>query len=320
MNFASYRFISMLLIPLMFFSILLAEENTITTTRYIAITFDDLPLGASQVDVERTRKMTEKLLGVLKAHNIKALGFVNEEKLYRKDTVDERIDILRMWLDAGMELGNHTFSHPSITRIPLQDYQDDVIRGETVTRMLLEEVGDSLKYFRHPFLRTGLTMDVKLAFEEFLAKRNYIISPVTIENWDYVYAQIYRKALQAGNQERMEKTARAYLEFTEQMFEFFESASRQILGYDMKHTLLLHANEINADYMDEMVDMMIKRGYQFISQGEALEDPAYAREDKYVGPAGVQWLFRWDFSSGDKKVDWKTEPTPPEYIMQWYRE
>src|SRR3712207_7679787 len=63
--------------------------------------------------------------------------------------------------EAGGELGNHTFSHVSLRRAPLAAYEDDVVRGETVTRMLLEERGMRLRYFRHPFLWTGETPEYK---------------------------------------------------------------------------------------------------------------------------------------------------------------
>ena len=42
-----------------------------------------------------------------------AVGFVNESKLYREGQVDARIALLRAWRDGGVELGNHTLSHPS---------------------------------------------------------------------------------------------------------------------------------------------------------------------------------------------------------------
>jgi hypothetical protein len=44
---------------------------------------------------------------------------------------------LNLWLENGLELGNHTFAHTSLNRVPLQTWQEDVERGETVTRMLL---------------------------------------------------------------------------------------------------------------------------------------------------------------------------------------
>ncbi len=68
------------------------------------------------------------------------------------------------------------------------------MRGETVTRMLLAERGLKLRYFRHPFLFTGMTPEYKRGLDEFLAARGYTVAPVTVDNADYVFAALYQKA------------------------------------------------------------------------------------------------------------------------------
>ena len=45
---------------------------------------------------------------------------------------DDRIKALSMWLDYGFELGNHTFSHASLNRVPLKQWEEEVIRGEAL--------------------------------------------------------------------------------------------------------------------------------------------------------------------------------------------
>jgi peptidoglycan/xylan/chitin deacetylase (PgdA/CDA1 family) len=77
--------------------------------REVAVTFDDLPF-VHVPSVEKQREMTRKLLGSVAAHNVPAVGFVNENKLLTEGARDEaRVALLRMWTDAGIELGNHTF-------------------------------------------------------------------------------------------------------------------------------------------------------------------------------------------------------------------
>jgi hypothetical protein len=48
-------------------------------------------------------------------------------------------------------------------------------------------------YFRHPFLRTGPTADVKAELQAFLARQGYRVAPVTIDNSDYMYAALYMR-------------------------------------------------------------------------------------------------------------------------------
>ncbi len=125
----------------------------------VAVTFDDLPAQPGNAQVADINK---KLVESIIRHKIPAVGFVNERRLYVRGETDARIALLRMWLDAGLELGNHTFSHLQIDHSSLADYKEDVIRGETVTRMLLGEKGMKLRYFRHPQLRTGPTLEYQI--------------------------------------------------------------------------------------------------------------------------------------------------------------
>src|SRR5207245_8451833 len=106
--------------------------------REIAITIDDLPAAsASSMTGTEIVEMTAKLLGTLRDQKVPAVGFVNERKLYKLGEVDDRIKALSMWGDYGFELGNHTFSHASLDRMPLKDWEEEVVRGDTVTRILL---------------------------------------------------------------------------------------------------------------------------------------------------------------------------------------
>src|SRR5712672_3625093 len=107
--------------------------------RQVAITIDDLPAASNVMPAATITQMTTKLLTTLRDQKVPAVGFVNEKKLYKSGEVDERIKALRMWLDYGFELGNHTFSHSSLNKVGLQPWEDDVVQGESVTRILLAE-------------------------------------------------------------------------------------------------------------------------------------------------------------------------------------
>ena len=112
--------------------------------REIAVTFDDLP--STQGDLDRMRYVITKLTEITRANRVPAIGFVNESKLFVPGEIDERTALLQQWLDAGLDLGNHSFSHIQIDNVPFEVYKEDLIRGETVTRMLLREKGKTLKY------------------------------------------------------------------------------------------------------------------------------------------------------------------------------
>lgn len=295
----------------------LQAEETVPV-REIAVTFDDLPFGGADLGLARIRAANEAILATLRKNSVPAVGFVNERKLFVPGEMDARTAILESWLDAGAELGNHTFSHPSFQETPLAAFQEDVIRGETVTRMLLARRGQKLRWFRHPFLRTGPNLEVRAAFEKFLAERGYTVAPVTVENSDYIYSAAYSQARTKGDPEAMRRIGEAYLQFTEAQLGFWENASREVVGRPIRHVLLLHANEVNADYFDDVLELLKRRGYRVISLEEALRDDAYRLPDTYAGRAGVSWPYRWAVSKG-VKVDWRQEPEPPDWVQQLYQ-
>jgi peptidoglycan/xylan/chitin deacetylase (PgdA/CDA1 family) len=261
------------------------------------------------------RRVTARLLESVKRNGVPAVGFVNERRLLVRGEMDARTDLLRAWLDAGLELGNHTFSHLNLQKAPLEEYKDDVVRGETVTRALLAERGMKLRYFRHPFLFTGTTPEYKRGLAEFLAGRGYTVAPVTIDNGDYIFAKVYSEAMKRGDAATARRVADAYVPYMEQVFEHFERLSAETFGREVKQTLLLHANDINADRFDDLAAMMRRRGYSFVTLEEALRDPAYAEPDALY-KNGISWLHRWRMAKG-LPVKW--EPEVPKFVGELYK-
>jgi peptidoglycan/xylan/chitin deacetylase (PgdA/CDA1 family) len=267
--------------------------------RQVAITIDDLPAGAANsLPAATITEMTTKLLGTLRDQKIPVVGFVNEKKLYKVGEVDQRIQALRMWLDYGFDLGNHTFSHASLNRVGLQAWEDEVVQGESVTRLLLDEHKMKLRYFRHPYLDTGRDLETRRHAEAFLVGRGYRIAPVTLDAWDWMYAGVYDDAKKRGDSALQEELAKSYLSYSDQVFEYSEKLSRQIVGYEPKQILLLHANQLEADHIGELLDVIRKRGYRFITLEDALGDQAYSLPDTYVGEEGTGWLDHWAIAQG----------------------
>ena len=267
--------------------------------RAVAITIDDLPAGAANsLPAATINEMTAKLLGTLRDQKVPVVGFVNEKKLYKFGEVDERIKALRMWLDYGFELGNHTFSHASLNRVGLKAWQDDVVEGESVTRLLLDERKMRLRYFRHPYLDTGRDLQTRREAEAFLVARGYRIAPVTLDAWDWMYAVVYDDAKKRGDAALQEELAKSYLSYSDEVFAYSEQLSKQTVGYEPKQILLLHANQLEADRIGDLLAVMRKRGYRFVTLEDALGDQAYGLPDTYVGEEGAGWLDHWAITQG----------------------
>jgi peptidoglycan/xylan/chitin deacetylase (PgdA/CDA1 family) len=284
--------------------------------RTVAITIDDLPVVSTRRDIENRREITKKLLAHIKHAKVPAIGFVNENKLYAGENRDEnQIDLLRMWLDAGLELGNHTYSHRSLNTIPLADYEADLLKGETITRELLSRRKKTLRYFRHPFLQTGRTIEIKQQFDKFLRDHGYSIAPITFDNADYIFSRAYDNAFDKKDVALMKRVGEAYVPYMEAKLEYWERQSTKLFGREITQTLLIHANFINSDYFDDLAAMFRRRGYKFVKLEEALMDDAYRLPDTYIGPAGISWLHRWAREKG-KEFIIPDEPKVPEFVLK----
>ena len=289
-----------------------AVPDTRAIERTVAVTFDDLPAtsaGSVATDTASLEDLTRRLLAVIRQHNVPAIGFVNESGLFRPaapaDDVERRIGLLGMWLDAGLELGNHTYSHRDLNTMPLDQFQADVLRGETITRALLKERGRTPRFFRHPFLHVGADLETRRAFEAFLVGHGYTVAPVTIDNDEFVYAAEYAGALRRGDRAAAERIADDYLRYIDEVFSFFEEVSRRTVGREIAQVLLLHANSLNADRFGAVADAIARRGYSFVRLSDALEDPAFRRPDNFVGAPSNSWFNHWEVTAGGKPI-----PTP----------
>ena len=124
--------------------------------RTVAVTIDDLPVVSTRSDLKNRQQITKKLIGHITKAKVPAIGFVNENKLFSgEERDDKQVDLLRMWLAAGLELGNHTYSHRSLNQIPLADYEADLLKGEAITSGLMAEKGRKCAFSAIRFYRPG---------------------------------------------------------------------------------------------------------------------------------------------------------------------
>jgi len=141
--------------------------------------------------------------------------------------------------------------------------------------------------------------------QTFLDDAGYRVAPVTLDNSDYMYAALYTRP------EHRERVRREYLPYMESVVEFFEKRSIDLVGHEFPQILLIHDNQLNSDLMPELLDMLRRRGYRFISLDEALADDSYRLPEEYVGRGGFSWIHRWSKTRG---LPAKGEPDPPAWV------
>lgn len=290
--------------------------------RRIAITIDDLPWQR----IERTPAAQlparhAQLMAALKQAGVPGTGFVNEGKLEVDGQLQpERVAMLRDWLDAGYELGNHTHGHLDLHAVGLPAYQTDILRGERQLRPLLAQRGQVLRWFRHPYLRAGRTPEDRAALATFLGAHGYRIAPVTVDNGEWVWAFAYANVLDGqpdtpARAATLQRLRRGYVPYMLNKVDYFERQSQALLGYMLPQVWLMHANELNAATFVDLVAGVQRRGYRVVTLEQALADPAYARADGYRGRFGPSWLHRWAMAEHKPKDFYAGEPVVPKWVL-----
>ena len=279
----------------------------------VAITFDDLPVYGRFWTAPEGKQVTDQLLAGMARNHWKATGFVNEIQLDAADR-PARIALLEAWLDAGMDLGNHTYSHPSLTKTPVEAYIADVARDETVTAPLLAARGRRERWFRYPFLETGTTQAVRTRFEGWLTEHGYRVAPVTMENSDWQFATLYDDAIARGDSAAAARIREQYLVFTRAIVAWYKQAAIGLFGREPSFVMLLHASRLNAASIDALAAIFREARLKPITLDAALRDPAYRTADHYVGPDGNEWLERWSHTL-HKRLPFETMPRVPKAVV-----
>ena len=282
----------------------------------VALTYDDLPGLVLKPDQAYVDKTNTALIAALKRHRFPTIGFVNEGKI--DDLVrDRQITVLHQWIDAGFDLGNHTFSHESPNTLGAQGYVEDIANGEHVIRPMMDAAHRPLKWFRHPYLETGSTLATKTAIDDWLAAHGYTIAPVTIDCDDWEFAEPYDAAVMAGNRAAAKRIRDSYLAYTERTITWYRSASRIIFGRDIAYVMLLHDTRLNADTFAAFAAILRRQRMTPITLDQAMRDPAYRTPDTYVGKDGIEWMER--FSRTLKKdIPWDSFQDVPKAIKDEY--
>ena len=172
----------------------------------VLVTIDDLPLtgGDLHADPAERARITRGMLAALAAHEVPAVGLVTWGNV--RGPAD--LDLLALWLEAGHELGNHTFRHLDYHRTEQAAWLDD---AETARRELAGFLAargrPAPRFFRFPMLREGDTPAKLDAARAWLAESGQRNLPVTLDNQDWSFEQPWVEAERRGDRAAMARVA-----------------------------------------------------------------------------------------------------------------
>jgi peptidoglycan/xylan/chitin deacetylase (PgdA/CDA1 family) len=248
----------------------------------VSITMDDF-FWQNAVKLTGAER-NQSILDTLRAHSIKGMLFVIGGNL--ED--DEGRKLLNAWDQAGHAIANHTYTHRNLDA-PATDvtwYQEDILRAEA----LLKDFPRFRKYFRFPMLKEGDTVAKRDAIREFLSSHGYRTGHVTIDNSDWLIDQRLTARLKANPNAEVKPYRDFYLEHMWARAEYYDALARRVLGYPVKHTLLMHFNLLNALFLGDLLAMFKQKGWQPIDAEEAFSDPVFVSKPRVL-PAGESIIW-----------------------------
>lgn len=293
---------------------LLLIANAPTPTGTVALTFDDLPVFGAFTSAADGSVVTDRLLAGLARHHWRATGFVNEHQLDAPDR-PARVELLEHWLDAGMDLGNHTYSHVSLNTTLADAYIADIALDELETGRLLASRGRREHWFRYPYLETGQSRAGHDQVTDWLGQHGYRIAPVTMENSDWQFSGPYDDAVARGDTHEASHIRQQYLTFTRAIVAWYEQAGRVLFSRQPSFVFLLHASRLNAASIDALAVILHDARLRVVPLDMAMRDPAYRTPDAYVGPDGNEWLERWALTL-HRDLPFETIPKVPAEIVR----
>ena len=226
----------------------------------------------------------QSILDALNKHSIEAALFV----IGRNVEEDEGKQYLSAWDRAGHLIANHTYSHRNLNAADadVKAYQDDILRAEA----LLKDFPRYAKYLRFPMLREGDTVAKRDAMRAFLAEHNYRNGHVTIDTSDWYIEQRLTARLESNPAAPVKPYRDYYLDHMWSRAQYYNTLAKRVLGYQPRHTLLMHFNLLNALFLDDLIAMFKAKGWQPIDAEEAFTDPVFASKPNVI-PAGQSLIW-----------------------------
>ncbi|MEL6182435.1 MAG: polysaccharide deacetylase family protein, partial [Myxococcota bacterium] len=247
-----------------------AEHHTSPTqsktwdVRHIALTFDDAPRG--QGPVYSGAERGQALVKALAEADSGPVAFFVTTRGFEQPGGRERI---ARYAAAGHLVGNHTHTHPWLSKSEVDTYVADI---EQATRHL-QGLANVRPWFRFPYLDEGRPLDKRKAIQKALQTRGLRNGYVTIDNYDWYLERRWHEAVQQGRTANHEALGQLYVEVLMSAVRFYDDIARCDLGRSPAHVLLLHENDLAALFIGRLIVALRAEGWALVSPDAAYADP-----------------------------------------------
>jgi peptidoglycan-N-acetylglucosamine deacetylase len=144
--------------------------------------------------------------------------------------------------------------------------------------------------FRYPFLKEGDTADKRDRFRDLLKERGYRVGHVTIDASDWYVSQRYVDRLSKEPKAAVAPYRDYLIAHLLDRAAFYRQLALDTLNRDIRHTLLVHFNVLNALVLPDVLNAFEAAGWQWIDASLAFEDPVFHSQPQTL-PAGESLVW-----------------------------
>lgn len=95
--------------------------------------------------------------------------------------------------------------------------------------------------------------------------------------------------------------------------QYYDGLAKETLGREIKHTLLIHHNVLNALFLDDLIQAFKKANVKFIDARDAYRDPVFREQPDFL-PAGESLIWMLAKKSRPERVDLRYPAEDGKYI------
>jgi len=261
----------------------------------VALTFDDLPAGGGLHPGYTRTGIATQLTAELRAAHLKGVyGFMNGDGV--SDDPDMQ-QALRVWMAAGMNMGNHTFSHPALSSETAAEFEHNIAINEPTLRQYAGR--RDWHWFRFPYLEEGATLEQRDDVRGWLRTHGYRIAEVTLNFNDDDWDDPYGRCLAKDDTAAIAWLKQSYMENAVEFIRLGRETEQLAFGHEIPAVLLLHETSFTTLMLPSLLEFLHQEGFRFASLPKVESNPAYRLNPNIGLPNGDS--FPDAFLDADKK-------------------
>jgi peptidoglycan/xylan/chitin deacetylase (PgdA/CDA1 family) len=254
----------------------------------LAITIDDLPRHGDLPPGVTRADLARKIVGILHDEKVGPVyGFINAQKSDQDPSLNE---IYSIWTGAGNPLANHTYSHKSLNKISVEEFEREIDRNEETLQKVASK--SNWRFFRYPYLIEGNTLEKRNAIRDYLKKKNYQVAEITVDFEDWSWNGPYARCMAKHDSKSIEWLKKTYLEDAVGSLQKAQEVSNGLFKRQIPHVLLLHIGAFDTEMLRSLIHAYREHGVKFASLEEVEKDPIYSLNPQVISNRGVELIYQ----------------------------